>query len=81
VAAITRHSERAAALHLRFEAFDPTVRLLADAGYWSNEHIDSLRERGITPIAAADTTRDRPRKRQISFDVIVTGTASRSSTD
>ena len=30
--------------------------VLADAGYWSNEHIDSLRERGIIPIVAADTT-------------------------
>jgi len=36
--------------------------VLADAGYWSNDHIDSLRERGIIPIVAADTTRDRPRK-------------------
>jgi len=27
--------------------------VLADAGYWSNEHIDSLRERGIVPIVAA----------------------------
>ena len=31
--------------------------VLADAGYWSNEHIDSLRERGIIPIVAPDTTR------------------------
>ena len=38
--------------------------VLADAGYWSNEHIDSLRERGIIPIVAADTTRNRPRKNQ-----------------
>ena len=36
--------------------------VLADAGYWSNEHIDSLRERGMIPIVAADTTRSRPRK-------------------
>lgn len=35
--------------------------VLADAGYWSNEHIDSLRERGMIPIVAADT-RNRPRK-------------------
>ncbi len=28
--------------------------VLADAGYWSNEHIDRLRERGITPLVAAD---------------------------
>ena len=30
--------------------------VLADAGYWSNDHIDSLRERGIIPIVARDTT-------------------------
>jgi len=36
--------------------------VLADAGYWSNGHIDALRERGIIPIVAPDTTRDRPRK-------------------
>ena len=39
--------------------------VLADAGYWSNDHIDSLRERGIIPIVAADTTRNRPRKRRL----------------
>jgi hypothetical protein len=39
--------------------------VLADAGYWSNEHIDSLRERGIIPLVAADTTRDRPRKTRL----------------
>src|SRR5918996_317116 len=37
----------------------------ADAGYWSNEHIDSLRARGIVPIVAADTTRNRPRKNRL----------------
>jgi hypothetical protein len=31
--------------------------VLADAGYWSNDHIDSLRERGMIPIVAADMTR------------------------
>jgi hypothetical protein len=36
--------------------------VLADAGYWSNGHIDALRERGMTPIVAPDTTRNRPRK-------------------
>ena len=36
--------------------------MLADAGYWSNSHIDALRERGMTPIVAPDTTRNRPRK-------------------
>ena len=39
--------------------------VLADAGYWSNDHLDSLRERGIIPIVAADTTRDRPRKTRL----------------
>jgi hypothetical protein len=39
--------------------------VLADAGYWSNEHIDSLRERGIIPTVAADTTRNRPRKNRL----------------
>jgi hypothetical protein len=36
--------------------------VLADAGYWSNAHIDALRERGMTPIVAPDTTRNRPRE-------------------
>jgi transposase len=39
--------------------------VLADAGYWSNEHIDSLRERGMIPIVAADSTRNRPRKNRL----------------
>jgi DDE family transposase len=39
--------------------------VLADSGYWSNEHIDSLRERGMTPIVAADSTRNRPRKNRL----------------
>jgi len=39
--------------------------VLADAGYWSNEHIDALRERGMIPIVAADTTRNRPRKNRL----------------
>jgi transposase len=39
--------------------------VLADAGYWSNDHIDSLRGRGIIPIVAADTTRNRPRKNRL----------------
>jgi hypothetical protein len=34
----------------------------ADVGYWSNEHLDALRERGMIPIVAPDTTRNRPRK-------------------
>jgi IS5 family transposase len=36
--------------------------VLADAGYSSNEHIDALRERGVIPIVAPDTGRNRPRK-------------------
>jgi hypothetical protein len=39
--------------------------VLADAGYWSNGHIDSLRERGMIPIVAPDTTRDKPRKTRL----------------
>ena len=39
--------------------------VLADAGYWSNDHNDSLRERGMIPIVAADTTRNRPRKTRL----------------
>lgn len=39
--------------------------VLADAGYWSNGHIDALRQRGMIPIVAPDTTRDRPRKTRL----------------
>jgi transposase len=39
--------------------------VLADAGYWSNRPIDELRARGITPLVAADTTKDRPRKTRL----------------
>jgi transposase len=40
--------------------------VLADAGYWSNEHIDRLRERGITPLVAADADRRKgPRKTRL----------------
>jgi transposase len=39
--------------------------VLADAGYWSNEHIDALRARGMIPIVAPDTTRNRPRKTRL----------------
>jgi len=39
--------------------------VLADAGYWSNGHIDALWERGMTPIVAPDTTRNRPRKTRL----------------
>jgi Transposase DDE domain len=37
----------------------------ADAGYWSNGHIDALRERGMIPLVAPDTSRDRPRKTRL----------------
>src|SRR5215217_4420056 len=40
--------------------------VLADAGYWSNDHIDSLRERGMIPIVAADAERSTgPRKTRL----------------
>jgi transposase len=40
--------------------------VLADAGYWSNDHIDRLRARGITPLVAADADRStRPRKTRL----------------
>jgi transposase len=39
--------------------------VLADAGYWSNDHIESLRARGMIPIVAPDTTRSRPRKTRL----------------
>ena len=40
--------------------------VLADAGYWSNEHIDRLRERGLTPLVAPDAhRRDGPRKTRL----------------
>jgi Transposase DDE domain len=39
--------------------------VLADAGHWSNDHIDALRARGMIPIVAPDTTRSRPRKTRL----------------
>jgi transposase len=40
--------------------------VLADAGYWSNEHIDSLRQRGIVPLVAADADKRKgPRKTRL----------------
>jgi hypothetical protein len=39
--------------------------VLADAGCWSNGHIDALRERGIVPIVAPDTSRNKPRKTRL----------------
>jgi transposase len=44
---------------------EPPEVVLADAGYWSNGHIDALRERGMIPIVAPDTTRNRPRKTRL----------------
>ncbi len=39
--------------------------VLADAGYWSNDHIDALRERVSTPIVAPDTASKGPRKTRL----------------
>jgi hypothetical protein len=40
--------------------------VLADAGYWSNEHIDRLRERGIVPLVAADADKRKgPRRTRL----------------
>ncbi len=39
--------------------------VLADAGYWSNGHIDSLRARGMIPIVAPDANANRPRKTRL----------------
>jgi len=37
--------------------------MLADAGYWADDHIDWLRERGITPLVAPDADKRKgPRK-------------------
>jgi hypothetical protein len=40
--------------------------VLADSGYWANEHIDRLRARGITPLVAADADKRKgPRKTRL----------------
>ncbi len=39
--------------------------VLAAAGYWSDGHIDALCERGMTPIVAPDTNRNRPRNTRL----------------
>ena len=40
--------------------------VLADAGYWANDHIDRLRERGIIPLVAPDADqRKGPRKTRL----------------
>jgi transposase len=43
---------------------DPGV-VVADAGYWSNDHLDALRLRGMIPIVAPDSTRGKPRKNRL----------------
>jgi transposase len=57
--------------------------VLADAGYWSNGHIDALRERGMTPIVAPDTTRNRPRKTRLggAYDFMRRAIATESGGD
>jgi transposase len=57
--------------------------VLADAGYWSNGHIDALRERGMTPIVAPDTTRNRPRKTRLggAYDFMRRALATESGGD
>ncbi|MGI8727604.1 MAG: transposase [Solirubrobacterales bacterium] len=46
-------------------AASPEV-VLADSGYWKNEHIDALRSRGITPLVAADADKRKgPRKTRL----------------
>jgi transposase len=57
--------------------------VLADAGYWSNSHIDALRERGMTPIVAPDTTRNRPRKTRLGgpYDFMRRGMATEKGDD
>ena len=57
--------------------------VLADAGYWSNGHIDSLRERGMTPLVAPDTSRNRPRKTRLGgpYDFMRRAIATESGGD
>ena len=57
--------------------------VLADAGYWSNAHINALRERGMTPIVAPDTTRSRPRKTRLGgpYDFMRTVMATEKGDD
>src|SRR5512132_2532428 len=44
---------------------DKPAVVLADAGYWSNGHIDALRELCIIPLVAPDTTRNKPLKTRL----------------
>ncbi len=39
--------------------------VVADAGSWSNGHIDALRERGIVPLVAPATAGKGPRKTRL----------------
>lgn len=58
--------------------------VLADAGYWSNDHIDRLRERGITPLVAADADRSKgPRKTRLggAYDFMRRALASEKGGD
>jgi transposase len=58
--------------------------VLADAGYWSNDHIDRLRERGITPLVAADADRSKgPRKTRLGgpYDFMRRALATESGGD
>jgi transposase len=58
--------------------------VLADAGYWSNDHIDALRERGITPLVAADADRSKgPRKTRLggAYDFMRRALASETGGD
>lgn len=58
--------------------------VLADAGYWSNEHIDALRERGITPLVAAGADRGKgPRKTRLggAYDFMRRALASEKGGD
>jgi hypothetical protein len=58
----TRWSRRQSVSSPRREVKERPEVVLAYAGYWSNDHIDALRARGMTPIVAPDTTRNRPRR-------------------
>jgi transposase len=58
--------------------------VLADAGYWSNDHIDRLRERGMTPLVAADADRSKgPRKTRLGgpYDFMRRALATESGGD
>jgi transposase len=55
-----------------------------EAGYWSNDHIDRLRERGMTPLVAADADRSKgPRKTRLGgpYDFMRRALATESGDD